>query len=69
MNSDVTKRKLIELQELSIRYARFLDQFRDVGLEAKGSRVILKLSPKTDAPGVNRLYPVFPPGYDNVEVF
>jgi hypothetical protein len=65
MNSDVTKRKLIELHELGIRYARFFDQFRDTALEVKGDRVILKLSPKTDARGVNRLYPVFPPGYDN----
>lgn len=69
MNSDVTKRKLWELEALGIRYANFLDRFRDQALEVKGERVILRLSPKTDARGTNRLYPSFPPGFEFTEVF
>lgn len=63
MNSDVTKRTLKELDELSVRYASFLDRFRDIALEPKDGRILLRLSPKTDARGTNRLYPIFPPEF------
>lgn len=70
MKTNITGKGIKELDALSVRYARFFDKFRDIGLERDTEgRVFLRLRPKTDARGVNRLYPVFPPGFELTEVF
>lgn len=68
MNSDVSKRTLKELDTLGIRYAKFFGRFRDVALETKGKTTYLKLVPRREARGPDRLYLTTSPPGSRLEV-